>query len=606
MRRRVLQAAISIALLIASAALVVGRESAITAFAGGEQTVPLGAALSFETGVTSNDGAPWPANTVLTSVEILDPDGRVVQNSPPVAAPDEIRPNETTFVFVQMTLVPSLPAGTYQARAVVRHNGAIVDTSETAPLAVGAILAQAPPVSTPPPGVAMHATLNQTSTLMTQSSQSGDLDVQGKMGNAQTFDYKEGVANPQSGTQPNLTFTTTHTVTQLGTYSLSIDDSVLSGPTGTGLVVKRNWDNQQSLEIAVLSGGHATENPFAVYGLGYNMPISKGTLSFTAGWVEQSGPVVATGLPDFLRRGELLGIAYKSPQNAAGFHYDVRYGLINYFDELSGVWRADRAMGADFGFRLLAWDWKLGYTRAGPYFPTLTASGAAPDAEDESIGASRTFGSFHVDLKATDSRTALNGSPGLQTGHVWNESLGLGYGFHNNDQLQLNLSNAVNHVIASTPTDSLNQNEQLSYSGARGLTTFQLSLGSATAQDNSGNTTHTITDSAQVSRKFSRNMMLTAIYTNSLNLANIAASTNIGQQLGLTATYGIGFFDFSSGYNWSLTKPFTGDAQPSSVGLNVGLGYKPHFSPTTIQATMTRNTGATSATTGRLSLSRQI
>ena len=89
----------------------------------------LGAALSFEAGVTSNDGAPWPANTALTSVEILDSDGRVVQSSPPVAAADEIRPNETTFVFVQMTLAPSLPAGTYRARAAVRHNGAIVDMS---------------------------------------------------------------------------------------------------------------------------------------------------------------------------------------------------------------------------------------------------------------------------------------------------------------------------------------------------------------------------------------------------------------------------------------------------------------------------------------------
>ena len=181
--------------------------------------------------------------------------------------------------------------------------------------------------------------------------------------------------------------------------------------------------------MGFLTGGDGTSNPFDLYGLEYTMPVGAGALSYTTGYVNQDGPV-QTGEPDFLVRGDLFGLEYKHPANTAGFSYQVRYGLIDYLDGIAGVWRTDRAMDLQTGFRLVRWDWVADYNRAGPYFPTLTASGVSPDREDESITGSHAYGPIKISVKLDDNRTALNGSPSVQTGHVLNETLGLNYTFH--------------------------------------------------------------------------------------------------------------------------------------------------------------------------------
>jgi hypothetical protein len=116
---------------------------------------------------------------------------------------------------------------------------------------------------------------------------------------------------------------------------------------------------------------------------------------------------------------------------------------------------------------------------------------------------------------------------------------------------------------------------------------------------------HTITDAVQVTRTLTSALSLATTYTSTNSLGNQSSATNIGQQLGVTANYNFSVFSISSGYNWSLTKPFTGLASPATTGLNLGLGFKPKFTPTTIQATVTRSYGAANTTVGRLNFSRQ-
>ena len=160
-------------------------------------------------------------------------------------------------------------------------------------------------------------------------------------------------------------------------------------------------------------------------------------------------------------------------------------------------------------------------------------------------------------------------------------------------------------MLSDTPVASLNDNLGLTYAGTRGKFQFQASLASATSQDNSGTTLHTITDTFQVTRTISSALSIATTYTDTDSLGNISTTTNIGQQIGVTANYNLSLWTISSGYNWSLTKPYTGVATPSTTGLNLGLGFKPKFTPTTLQATVTRTNGPTPSTVGRLNFSRQ-
>jgi hypothetical protein len=586
-----------------------GAEPAITAFTTKIQNANQGDAVTFEIGVTSNDATTWEPATVAVAVDVIGSGGTVVQTSDPVAPADEIVPNRTTALFVTVHLAGTLAAGTYQARASVKHSGNLVDTSDPLPIVVGALVAQATSAAAPAPGAspqpsALSATVTGNDSLSLPSSQEGDLDIHAKLGPNDSLETKGGGATTSGVSPPLLTFQTLGTTTQFGTTSIAFDDGVLSGPSGTGIQMKRAWGTLHSLQLGFLSGGDGTPNPYDIYGLEYNMPIRAGTLSLTTGYVDQSGPV-ATGVTDFLTRGDLFGLIYRHPANNAGFSYQARYGLIDYLDGIAGVWRTDRAMDLQTGFRFVHWDWVLDYNRAGPYYPSLTASGVSPDREDESLTGSHSYGPLKISVKVDDSRTALNGSPSVQTGHVLNETLGLGYQFHSKDALEVDLSNAINHVLSDTPVASLNQNLAVTYSGTRGKTGFQLSVGSATSQDNSGTTLHTITDAVQVTRTLTSALSLATTYTSTNSLGNQSSATNIGQQLGVTANYNFSVFSISSGYNWSLTKPFTGLASPATTGLNLGLGFKPKFTPTTIQATVTRSYGAANTTVGRLNFSRQ-
>jgi hypothetical protein len=583
-------------------------EPSVTAFTTKVQNANPGDSVTFEVGVTSNDGTTWAAATVAVTIDVLAPGGAVAQTSDPVAPGDDVVPNRTTALFVTVRL-PATLAGTYQARASVRHAGNVVDTSDSLPIVIGALVAQSTSAAAPAPGAstapfALSATLGGTDNVASSASQEGDLDVHAKLGPNDSLETKGGAATTAGITPPLLTFTTLGSTTQFGTTSIAFDDGVLSGPSGAGVLLKRTWGTTHSLQLGFLSGGDGTPNPYDIYGLQYNMPINTGILSLTSGYVNQSGPV-ATGNPDFLVRGDVFGITYRHPANAAGFSYQARYGLINYFDGIAGVWRDDRAMDFQTGFRFVRWDWVLDYNRAGPYYPSLTASGVSPDREDESLTGSHSYGPLKISIKLDDNRTALNGSPSVQTGHVLNETLGLGYQFHSKDSLEFDVSNAINHVLSNAPVASLNDNLALTYSGTRGKTGFQLSIGSATSQDNSGTTLHTITDAAQLTQTISGGFTLAATYTDTNSLGNQSSSTSIGQQLGFTANYNFSVFTISSGYNWSLTKPFTGVATAAATGLNLGIGFKPKFTPTTIQATVTRSSGPATSTVGRLNFSRQ-
>jgi hypothetical protein len=232
--------------------------------------------------------------------------------------------------------------------------------------------------------------------------------------------------------------------------------------------------------------------------------------------------------------------------------------------------------------------------------PTLTA-----DKEDELITAVRAFGPLSVKFRLEGTRDGLDGSPASEDTHVWNEALNLGYTFKNDDVAELDLSNAVNHVLAETSVESLTQDFAFSYMGKRGKTSFEADIGSATDQDNSGTTTHTITDAVSVGRTVAKGLSVSARYAVTDILANAAESSSLSQQGSVKMTYAYRDYALSLGYSRSTQLPFAGLTIPAALGLNAGLAYKPKISPLTVSGSYTQNHGPNTASVARLNLSRK-
>jgi hypothetical protein len=574
---------------------------AITAFTA-KQSSPLpGETIAFEIGVTSSDGTTWDPATVSATVSLTTTGNNVLQTSAPVAPATPVVPGETTALFVPLTIA-TRNTGTYSAVATITHGGNAVAVSTAVAIVVGAVRAQTPAKGAPKKKLAL--TLASNSTAGGPPSEAISAQASGTYAGGRSISTKAAVSTVNGGSQPVISFQTASTVVRAGTYAPNFDNLVLSGVTGTGFTIRRQIAGAASLQFEMLSSGHATPNPFTLDGLTFGIPVGAGTLGFTTGFARQEGPP-DTSLNSFLESGDLYGIDYVHPANDAGFSYEFRSSLINFYDGIAKTRRTDRAYEALSGFNFAKAAWTVDVIHTGPFYPTLSAPSLTADKEDELLTGTRTFGAFTAKVRVEGTKDGLDGTPSTQRDHVWNEGVNLGYTLHNDDAIELDVSNAINHVFAETSVESLTQDLAASYTGKRGFTSFEADFGTATDQDNSGMTTHTITDAVSLGRAVAQGLSISGRYALTEILANAGTASSISPQGSVKMTYTYRAFALSLGYNRSAQLPFAGVTLPASLGLSAGLAYKPKQVPFTVQGSYTQNHGSRSGTIARLNVSRK-
>ena len=599
--RAVLVFAVGLRILPGPASADTAQTAAITAFTVKEASPVLGETVTFEVGVTSGDATTWDPSTVNVSIAIQSAGGSVLQTSAPVAPAAPIVPGQTTPVFVKLAIATNAP-GTYAAIATVTHAGSPAYVAPSLAIVVGALRAQIPAKNAPKKP--FSATLASNESISNPSAQSLSVQTNGKYADGRSFSSKIVLSSLNGGSQPVGSFQTATTIVTGGTYTPSFDNLVLSGVTGTGLSVRRQLVGASTIQVEELSSGHATPNPFTLDGVSLGTPIGAGTLGFTAAIARVEGPPDYS-LNSFLEFGDLYGLTYRHPVNDAGFSYELRYGIANYFDGISLTRRVDRAYEALAGFNLLKAAWTVDAIHTGPFYPVVTAPALTADTDNESLTGTRTFGALSAKFRLQGTTNGLVGSPSTQIAHVWNEGLNLGYTFKSNDALEFDTSNAINHVLAETSVESLTQNLAASYTGKRGVTTFEADFGTATDQDNSGVTTHTVTDAVSLGRAVATGLSLTARYALTEILSNAAVTSSISQEGSLKLTYGYRAFALSVGFDRATELPLAGITLPANLGLNAGLAFKPKKTPLTVSSSFTQTHGVKPSSIARLNVSRK-
>lgn len=597
----------TLAALAAAASLLIpaaarAADPAVTAFVAKTPAIAAGAPATFQVGVTDVDPTPWPAASVTVVVDLLAADGSVAATGS-IAAPEDVLPNRTTFAFVDVA-VPAQLSGTFAARATVRHGETIVGTSDSLALAIGTVAAQ--PVA-PEAAAPYSGQFASNEAVGAQTAQSGTVSFTGKYGGDKSFTTSFGLSTTPGQQKPLVNVQTAGTITQIGTFSPAFDPLVFTGASGSGLSFKRVWSDTRSLSFATISGAHATANPFTLDAVSYAIPFLSGSLSFTVGDERVDGDV-PLGLPFFMRNGTLAGLVYQRPANARGFSYGFRYGLVNYFDEIAGIHRTDRAFEGSVGFAIRRSSWTLDYVRAGPYFPNLSAPGITPDRESESLQGTIPVGVLSFTVGVNGYRDAISGSPSQQSTHYYTENVGVSVPLRNGDAISLNVSNAAQHRWAVEDSiASGNDNTSLTYTARRGPTTYAFSIGSANQRDSSGSLQHTIQDSVTITHAFGQFFQLSAGANFTGNHAASESGTSQLQAFTSTASYTRGAFTLSTSLNRSNTIPYLGIMGPPTTAMNYGLTLKPRGSPASVSATISQNHGlGPSSSSGSLNFSRQI
>jgi hypothetical protein len=575
--------------------------SPVAAFVAKNAAVDAGAKATFELGVTSTDATTWPRSTVVLVVDIFAPDGTNVASSGAVSPPADVAPGKSTFAFIDVPL-PAQLSGAYTARATVVHAGAVAGEGDPVAIAVATLVAAAPP---PGGGSAYSGQFTSNDTFAARSAQAGTFALTGKYGADRSFQANFGLSSTPGQQQPVFTVQTTGSITQIGTFSPSLDPLVFAGATGSGAGFKRVWPGSRILSVASISGAHATANPYSMDAVSYAFPVGPGIFTVTYGDERVEGDV-PYGLPFFLRSGTLTGFTYQHPSDAHRFSYGLRYGLVNYEDAVAGVRRTDRALEAQLGFAIRKSSWTLDVARTGPYFPNLAAPGVTPDRESESLQGSIPVGVVALNVGITGYRDALPGSPSEQKTHFYTENVGLSVPLRNGDALALTVSNATQHREAIDALASGNDNSSLSYTARRGSTSYAFTLGSANQRDSTGNLQHTVLDGLTVTRAFGPYFSLATGVNFTGNHASAMSGTSVLQAFAASATYTRGDFSLSSALNRSNVLPYLGIAPVPTTALNYGLSYRPAKSHTSLSATITQNSGAFASSNGSLNLSRQL
>jgi hypothetical protein len=648
--------------LLAALPLAAAADSSVQELVAKTLTAQAGETATFEVGVTSSDTTIWSTGSYTLQLIATDPSGTLVYSTDPVPSEDSAVPGQTTFLFLGLP-IPSGYLGPLNVIARVRHGGT-VDDSVTVGIVVGAgtAVAVAPPAGQPPapgatpvpgpqaipgqpgvpgqpaPGPAASAaaspaaaapasaapaasaaptpapstapklsgTLANNEAFAAQSAQSGTLNLSGAYGNGNSYTATGGLSTTPGSGMPVINIQSQYVLTQIGTFSPSFDKDVFAGVSGTGVNIKQAFgDTAHSLQLAIVSGDHATINPYEIEAMSYSFPLFNDPFELTGGFEQVNGPV-QTG-QTFLRNGEFLGGGLVGKPPGTSLTYELHYGVVNYLDALTNTQRTDGVIDLAFGFMLRKAQFSFGYIRAGADYADLSAPAVKPDNEAETASLSVPLGVIQALFSANGYHDALPGSSLLQQTHFWTESASLTYSMHNNDSLALQSSNGIQHQTGDPIAPfSGNDNTSLAYTTNRGPYAIQLTLASTNQRDNSNTLMHVISDAVTVSRAPFAGVTLTAGYNLMLDDANVSSSTGLNSAATASVTIVRGPFSFATQVSHSFAHPFVGLTSPPTTTFNYGLTFKPAQSPYSLSATLTENMGMISTSTGALNLNFQF
>jgi hypothetical protein len=590
-----LAAAVAIAVLPARE-LAGAADSPIVAIANTTAAMTAGGTITYQVGLAA-PASGWEAGSYHVAAELHGENDAVVATSKPMTgAPVEA--GRTTMVYVDLTLPPDAK-GTYRTIVVVDHNGAVVERSEPQPVVVDG-LGLAQPSS---PGH-LGGNLATNTNFASSDSQSALLTLTGKYGGNQSFTTTGALSTTPGGSRPVIGIQTATTLTQLGTFTPSIDPLAFDGVTGTGVGFRKSWGAVRALQLAYVSGGHATANPYSIEALSYAIPAAGGKLTLTMGFAQVDGP--SQGIVADLNDGTFAAISFaRAPSDRLPFGYTVRYSAIRY-DDKSGEQRFDRALEAGLAFKTGRVGWTLDVLRAGPYYPTITAPGLSSDRQTERIAATIPIRS---DLSATVAmngyRDALPGSVSLQTTHFWTESLTLTKSLRNGDSLSLNLVGSTQHQAGATDLASATDTSNITYNAKRGPYSFQFTLGGNNQRDNTGNLQHTTQDGITITRTLIAGLSLSTGVNFTKNAANDPSGTSAFTASNVTLGWTRGPITISSSVVNTRSRPFLGPAPADTTGESVGITFKMQKT-TALQATLTNNHSTATTSTGALNVTRQF
>jgi len=655
-----------LAFVLAGLPLAAAADSAVQELVAKTLTVAAGDTPTFEVGVTSSDTTIWSAGSYTVQLIATDPSGTLVTSADPMPGEDSAVPGQTTFLFLGLP-IPGGYQGALNVIARVRHGGTVND-SVTVGIVVGAGTAVAfAPVPAPPPGqpgapgatpvpgpaaipgqpgvpgqtvpapaasaaaspVASAApsaapapttaptpapasspklsgTLANNEAFAAQSAQSGTLNLSGAYGNGNSYTASGGLSTTPGSGMPVVNVQSQYVLTQIGTFSPSFDKDVFAGVTGTGVGIKQAFgDTAHTLQMAIVSGDHATTNPFEIEALSYSFPLFNDPFELTGGFEQVTGPV-QTG-QSFLRNGEFLGGGLVGKPPGTTLTYELHYGVVNYLDALTDTQRTDGVVDLTFGFMLRKAQFSFGYIRAGANYADLSAPAVKPDNEAETASLSVPLGIVQALFSANGYHDALPGSSLQQQTHFWTESASFTYPLQNNDSVVLQSTNGIQHQTGDPIAPfSGNDNTSLAYTTNRGPYAIQLTLASTNQRDNSNTLMHVISDAVTVSRAPFAGVTVTAGYNLMLNEANVSSSTGLNSAATASVTIVRGPFSFATQVSHSFAHPFVGLSSPPTTTFNYGLTFKPNQSPYSLSATLTENMGMISTSTGALNLNFQF
>ncbi len=555
----------------------------------------------------------WAAKSYSARVQLRDAVGSVLADSAEVVGNSATAAGQ--FVVLPVTVVvPDATSGPLSVRATVTHAGAIVGDDTSTSIVVGAVVPEslapevgAAPGSTPPVArpKTLTADINATSNYGKTPSQQSNYTVGAKFTGDRSLTSTFGLATTIGAPKPIVGYQTSQTLTQVGTFSPSFDSGVLSGPSGTGFTYK-DTIGARSVQLAFLSGAHATQNPFTIAAINTGTDILGGTLTLTGGNVWVTG-AANPGSDFFLRNGMFAGLQFAKKPNAANFSYSLRYGVIDYLDDVIKRHRTDRVFQASSIFTISKVGFMVDIVRAGPYFPTLTAPGITPDREAATLTATVLVGKVNLTGSLITNRDALNGSFLTQKTHFWTESIGADYALRNGDSIGLKLSNAIQHQDGSQVAYNGNDNTGITYNLRRGVYGLAFTVASTTTRSSTGILTHTIQDGVSVTRTVGEGFSINGALNTTNALANQNAATSFLNAVNGGVGWTRGPVTLSTSLSRSLSRPGYGVSDPAALSINYGVAVKPFPSlPYAISITAAQAHGASASTVGALNLSRSL
>ena len=592
-------AALAVAIALLPARELAGAaDSVIAGVVNTTPAPPAGGTITYHVGLTAP--APvWEPGSYHVAAELHDESDAVVARSTPVTGV-LVEPGRTTMVFIDLTL-PQNAKGAYRAIMVVDHNGSVVERSEPQPVVIDGLV---PSQSSPSALAHVGGNLATNANFASSDSQSALLTLTGKYGGNQSFTTTGALSTTPGGSRPVVGIQTATTLTQLGTFAPSIDPLAFEGVTGTGVGFRKSWGAVHALQLAYVSGGHATANPYSIEALSYAIPAAGGKLTLTMGLAQVDGP--PQGIVADLNDGTFAAISFaRAPSDRLPFGYTLRYSAMRY-DDKSGEQRFDRALEAGVAFKTGRVGWTLDVLRAGPYYPTITAPGLSSDRQTERIAATIPIRpDFSATVAMNGYRDALPGSVSLQTTHFWTESLTLTKSLRNGDSLSVNLVGSTQHQAGATDLASATDTSNITYSAKRGPYSFQFTLGGNNQRDNTGNLAHTTQDGFTVTRTLIAGLSLSTGVNFTKNAASDPSATNSLTSSNLTLGWTRGPITLSSSIVNTRSRPFFGPAPADTTGESVGITFKMRKT-TALQATLTNNRSTATTSTGALNVTRQF